>query len=344
MVKKVALVDIDGCLIESRKLNYALVEQLKSYDEVILFTQRSIYLQSGQIPRAYLLDNPPGHDDIVNTPDLVNALNAILPRPVKVSTSVDHIFGRPTQYYEMTLRSFEEDLKDHAQHARNDEEYKQPFDLQEKYSSEIETVRNHFKKPEHENPSNFYPQGKIEQCQALLIELPALLENEDSFEIDFFDDNIDNLTEVMNAKDNQLSHKPRCILVSSAYICPVEQFRAKYSNDFDSRNRTNKQLLQNDPIAKLAQYIVSRETERQQSKSEFGSGWAQLFTPNRGNATTKINAARQGIRILQGEKDVHLTSDELAALKHRRLKSNIGDSINIIIESQKSQKSPQHTG
>ncbi len=101
--KKVALVDIDGCLLIKGELNLNLVKRLREggYDEIILFTQRSKFVQSLNLPM--LTD-----DTLKSTADAVASLSAALEgKPIKVSTSVDSMFGEQFAYFDQ-LKSFEE--------------------------------------------------------------------------------------------------------------------------------------------------------------------------------------------------------------------------------------------
>lgn len=104
MVDKVALVDIDGCLVQDGKLNMALVERLKSggYDNIALFTQRSKYMMYYRWMRG----ESPSESPLFLTPDIVEAL-AKEGLNVTVSTSVDHCFGAPLAYYDGQLAPFE---------------------------------------------------------------------------------------------------------------------------------------------------------------------------------------------------------------------------------------------
>ncbi|CDZ76648.1 hypothetical protein BN59_00922 [Legionella massiliensis] len=331
MPKKVAFVDIDGCLVENGKLNQALVEQLKAYDEVILFTQRSKFLQVGQVSRPYILaEQVPAKEEIINTPDAVQALSTILGKPIKVSTSVDRFFGNPTEYYESRLKDFEERLKEEAS-SKGDQVDIASFNLEVR--TEVEKIRAALGQDERKSPGDFYPQGKVEQCQELINHLPQLMGTSD-FVIDYYDDSQRNLKEVI---DTDFPNKPTCMIVSGSYSCPLTKFKEKYGNEADPRDPEIKKQLENDPIAKLNQYIVDRERERQTSKSEYKSKWAEIFTPIN-SATTKISAAKKAIKILQGDDGEVMTEDEMQALKQGRLKEIIGDEIKTIKDSQEEQQ------
>lgn len=273
MTKRVAFVDIDGCLVIGGKLNHALVEQLKSYDEVILFTQRSKFLQIGQITRAYLLSEDVKEDTIVNTPDAVDALSQAIKKPVKVSTSVDQYFGAPTEYYETSLKVFEQDLKEEAQ--KKDPDLKA---FNKRVTEEAGTIKKHLNiTDERASPETYYPQGKVEQCQGIMVHLPRLLGTEEDVTVDFFDDSKRNHTEIIDSDDKDLPKKPNCMVVSGSYICPIAKFHEQYGKDADPRDPKIHDQLQKDPIAKLSQYIADREQERSTSKSEFKSKWAEFL-------------------------------------------------------------------
>lgn len=102
MVDKIALVDIDGCLVRDGELNMALVERLKSegYDQIALFTQRSKFMLYEKLSHGI-----PSNTTLYYTPDIVEALEKH-GLSVKVSTSVDHYVGEPLQYYD-ELAKFE---------------------------------------------------------------------------------------------------------------------------------------------------------------------------------------------------------------------------------------------
>lgn len=102
MVDKIALVDIDGCLVQDGELNMALVERLKSegYHQIALFTQRSKFMLYEKLRHGI-----PSNTTLYYTPDIVAALEK-QGLSVKVSTSVDHYVGEPLQYYD-ELAQFE---------------------------------------------------------------------------------------------------------------------------------------------------------------------------------------------------------------------------------------------
>lgn len=210
----VALVDIDGCLVVNGKLNPAVVKQLREggYDEIILFTQRSKFLQIGQISRAYLLGVPPEAGVIVTTPDAVAALEQELGKTIRVSTSVDQFFGGATEYYGAKdgLAEFESDIKAESSSKGMDAQLS-PFNLQatieaefirEKLRSDPNLGENLQLDADTRDTAALYPKGKVKQYQHLLEGLPTILsvENLNDTTIDFFDDRAGNLNEVFYDK------------------------------------------------------------------------------------------------------------------------------------------------
>ncbi|VEG89946.1 hypothetical protein [Legionella spiritensis] len=332
---KIALVDIDGCLVQNRTLNSALVEKLKQYDDVVLFTQRSKFLQIGQISRAYALsDVPVTADSIITTHDAVEKLSNALGKRVKVSTSVDPYFADTARqgYYVDELSDFERRLKTNLEDnkLRPDflekmQNFLQPFN--EEVEEEADALRKKLEKDERDAPDTFYPQGKVEQYKYLLECLP----DDEDIEIDYFDDSPSNLDEITQEK--ALSIRPNCLLVAGRYACSLEQFKAIYGErvdkhdiDFESKVHTVQ------TIEDLQDYAQTRRNEKAQStnNSEYHTIWARLFSSPKRSATTKINAAEKAIRILQGDEGVTMSAHEMAALEEGRLKNTIGPMIGAV--------------
>ncbi|MDX1838293.1 hypothetical protein DIZ81_10235 [Legionella taurinensis] len=333
MTKKVAFVDIDGCILHGNRLNQALVEQLREYDEVILFTQRSVYLQMAQIPLKYQLSGVE-EGDLVNTPDVVDELGKVLGKRIRVSTSIDPYYknGKPMQYFDDVLKGFEDELKKAAGSVKQGEEFKLPAPLVEQYNEEITLVWDGVEKTDSmkkENPASFYPQGKVAQFDHLRRELFGMLETDD-LEITYFDDSLHNLYEVaQETKDNK--NPPQCMVVQEAYIGTLNQWQVDYPNT-KSVNEQIKSELQETSLAKLCNYVVLREGERRLSHSEYNGSWARLFAWDSRAATVKISAAKKAIKILQGCDDAKnvLNDNELAALQQGRLKDRIGDDLQLV--------------
>lgn len=334
MTKRVALVDIDGCIVHENQLNQALVEQLREYDEIILFTQRSIFLQRGQITRKYQMSGV-NKDELVNTPDVVKALGAALGKPIRVSTSIDPYYeaSEPTRYYEDVLSGFEEQLKSGVSQVKQGDPYMVPTSLVKQYDDEIALVWKKVEKSasmkEHD-PSSFYPQGKVEQFAHLREALPAMLGTDD-VAITYFDDSVDNLLEVAKATAEK-PRAPQCLLVRESYICPIAKWQVNHPNQTKISHEMQSQL-QEMPLSKLCDYVVLREGERRTSQyGEYNSRAARFFAFDFRCATTKLSAAKKAIKILQGYDDPQycLNENELKALEQGRLKDRIGDQLDFI--------------
>ncbi|QRN03882.1 hypothetical protein GH742_08350 [Legionella sp. MW5194] len=334
MTKKVAFVDIDGCILHGNRLNQALVEQLREYDEVILFTQRSVYLQMAQIPHKYQLSGVE-EGDLVNTPDVVDELGKVLGKRIRVSTSIDPYYknGKPMQYFDDVLKGFEDELKKAAGSVKQGEKFKLPAPLVEQYNEEITLVWDGVEKTDSikkEDPASFYPQGKVDQFNHLSQALPDLLETHD-FEITYFDDSLHNLYEVAKETKGNMN-PPRCLVVREAYISPLNNWQVDYSGQRDVSRELQSQL-QETSIAKLCKYVVLREGERRESNSEYNGATARFFALDSRSATVKLSAAKKAIKILQGYDDAQyvLNDNELAALQQGRLKDRIGsDGLQVV--------------
>lgn len=213
---KVALIDIDGCLVQNNQLNPEIIKRIKeeNYDQVILFTQRAKFLQIGQISRKYILDDvKPSSQDIVTTEDAVQALQKQLGQEVMVSTSIDQYFGEPLQYYETSLKYFEQELKQDCQ------KHEEGFD-QKKFnryvSEELSILRQELQINDATMPPvEYFPQKKDEQYKVLLNHLKQMNPSA-NISIDFFDDRKANLAEVIQAKNIDI--KPNCFIVHDQNI------------------------------------------------------------------------------------------------------------------------------
>ena len=196
-IKKVALVDIDNCLLQNGALNIALVERLKSdgYDEIILFTQRSKFIQEGQL--FYHVND--GHNGLVSTPDILQALSEQGLPDVKVSTSVDQYHGQPTEYYHRDsdgLGAFESRW---LAALRKQEEHVDRSSFTLEKNKEIEGVRASLRLSLDAHPNSFYPRGKVDQYQHLLKEkLLRDIPEGQQLQVDYFDDSGSNIFEIMD--------------------------------------------------------------------------------------------------------------------------------------------------
>ncbi|KTD61485.1 Dot/Icm T4SS effector [Legionella santicrucis] len=210
---KIALVDIDGCLVQKGQLNSNIVKRIKeeNYDQVILFTQRSKYIQSLQLPSKFLLNDEGG---IITTEEAVKKLEEQLNgKKVKVSTSVDEFFGEPCNYYEAELKKFEQDFRKEYK-ENGDNANKAPFVCDA--NEELTQIRTKKGISEvNQDPYSYFPQGKVEQYQFLINRLHQTNSSE-NLAVDFFDDHIDNLKEVDQSKN--INIKPNCFHVTEKQI------------------------------------------------------------------------------------------------------------------------------
>ncbi len=298
-MKKIALVDIDGCLIQNGKLNLDLVKKLQEYDEVILFTQRSKYIQTGQLPRHYFSN--PDSTSIVTTPQAVDALQERTHKTVRVSTSLDPYFGEPTEYFERELRSFESRMQK-ALIAHVAVHPDDPFErgtFNDEYESEVSSVRKALKQEENVPPDRFYPIGKVEQY----IHLTKSLQSSSECSIDYFDDRSANMQEILDAGD-MLPITPQCILVDKHNL----QLFVPHAPDDKHPS-----------IKAFNDYIKARQDEVNSSGGkQYHTIWARLFKPDV-SAANKISAAEKCIHLLSGKQDVSFSKEELKALQDKRL-------------------------
>ncbi len=231
MKKEIALVDIDGCILQDGKLNEDLLKKLiqGNYDQIILFTQRSKFLQ---------VTNLKHHQDshLKTTEDVATELSRRLDKEVKVSTSVDTMFGAQFDYFDK-LKSFErkflkfmnanEKLIEHESHEIAIRRIKNRKDLTENDSAKLIAQEQMQLVPEEElqklkafkneidqeiaaekqtiwdyttkNPSyrtndpDSYPKSKVLQFKDLCDELTK---EGDEIKVDYYDDSYANLDEI----------------------------------------------------------------------------------------------------------------------------------------------------
>ncbi|QMT61533.1 hypothetical protein [Legionella sp. PC997] len=257
--KKVALVDIDGCLIIEGKLNADLVERLRQggYDEIILFTQRSKFVQSLSLPRQL------SEDEIKTTNDAVSHLSEALGKPVKVSTSVDFMFDGPFTYFEQLktteelilnntsnlakLRSHQadkrkiEELGGEAESARNklkeievirrrlltDNELAEIEELKKQLENEISEEKKvvaEYQSTHEEYKTTDVDGYPVNKEQQLINLRETLTQDGSELEEDYFDDNYLNLQELEG-----LEKKPNRFVVSKGRIMSFEEVELKLS-------------------------------------------------------------------------------------------------------------------
>ncbi|KTC68288.1 hypothetical protein Lbir_2890 [Legionella birminghamensis] len=332
MPKKVALVDIDGCLVQDGKLNLALVEKLKQYDEVILFTQRSKFIQKKNANNWLMLDLHKGNNILI-TPDAADQLSALLGKNVKVSTSVDRFFGKPLAYYESELKPFEQNLKA-ALRGEVDEIDFSP--IQAEVDKESPVLRELLRQGDDVSAGSFYPKDKVDQYVTLTGALPALLDTDEEIVIDFFDDHPENLQEIIDHK--HLPIKPNCFIVAKQHISTLSSFNQHKSSAPNDTEAVARGAV-TDTIASLRNYKKDRYDEWQQTGSEYKSNWAAIFKHQVGSARNKISAVDKAIQILSGVEEVKVSAAELKALKDGRVKELLGNSIDRIEEYMNEQHS-----
>ncbi|CAM2903469.1 substrate of the Dot/Icm secretion system [Legionella steigerwaltii] len=221
--KKVALVDVDGCLLQNGELNQDLVKRLQegNYDEIVLFTQRSKLVQSMSLPKKIMAE-----DRLKSTADAVSALSEALNRPIKVSTSVDTMLGGQLAYFDQ-LASFEERFlqlklaEDKGPLSAEDKK------LKEDLEKEIEQEKAAILKYKEEHPKykssdkDFYPVDKLRQLKHLRKELTK---DGSELEEDYFDDAYPNLENL-----KKLEQKPNRFLVLPGQIVPFDEVQEKLS-------------------------------------------------------------------------------------------------------------------
>lgn len=239
MTKKVALVDIDGCLIINGQLNMTLVNKLKQYDEIILFTQRSILMQYKNM-QPYVTGLLETEDKLLTTFQVVEALQKELKKPVRVSSSLDQVFGFPLEYYEKKIKPYEEaylndDPNANAMMMREIDAVWEKSHPGEKRGPEI-------------SPGTFYPEGKINQY----VLVHAYLKSQQKFAktpftVDYFDDSRENLAEILGDQ-HQEETKPSCKLVMGSEIINFDTYVRAYGQFSHMKpDQLAKKLEANDP-------------------------------------------------------------------------------------------------
>lgn len=299
MTRRIALVDIDGCLLQEGKLNAELIERLKGYDEVILFTQRSKLVQKTNINAAFYLAGPGNAqaeskttEPLIITPDIAAALEKILKKPIRVSTSLDHLIGqrKPLEYADQVgdfERRFLEVLK--KEDSKKTDARDDTFDAE--LEREVQSVRNGVGADSKMQPQQVYPMGKVEQYVAL-----ASLWKDCS--VDYYDDNNKNLDEILAAAaQSRLRIIPNCILVEKHRMVPHETISPE----------------RQEAASAFIVYIKSRQNEEKQNQKKIGKGISKLFTPEKRTGAVKISAAEKCVLRLAG-KPVDFTRAELESL------------------------------
>jgi len=235
--KKVALVDIDGCLIQKNKLNKHLVELLRNehYDEIILFTQRSKLVQRTNIAAKLSASNSPG-TDILTTKQAVELLSKALNKTIRVSTSVDSVFGKPLEYFETQLKDFEERFLPAEIQRQDGDSGEVNASIVDEINNESEAVVTFFKKaPSNDYTEEGYPRKKVEQFMSLDKELST---DGVTVTYDYFDDNYNNLIEIQ--EESSITNKPKCYVVTSKNILPL----SAYTHELDTLKKINKTYTQ----------------------------------------------------------------------------------------------------
>lgn len=305
---KIALVDIDGCLVQDGKLNQRLIERLKGYDQIILFTQRGKHIQQRSLNRKICNDLMEADEAsiktlILTTYDAVTAIESELNKEVKVSTSMDHYYkGKVLDYYPQELAEFERKLKDFYITDAGRDGAELPDHLMRSIIKEHRMVAGS-EDYELATIDTFYPKGKVEQfCQLS----DYLRSNYNEFTLDYFDDHEDNIKEILSS--NKILKKPRCLLVTGASTVSY--------NDIEKREKNSEQHA---GFAKALQnYIDTRAAEQQETGKIYKSTGARFF--NKGaSAEVKIRAAEKMLDNLLNETDKSFTRIEYKALNEGRL-------------------------
>ncbi|VVC75759.1 hypothetical protein AQUSIP_10530 [Aquicella siphonis] len=228
--RKVALVDIDGTLIlKSGGINLNLIAKLKEYDDVILFTQRSKFLQISNIYSVLAMLAPeaavPEH---ITTSHVILALQAHGINPVGVSSSVDPFFGEPMCYYDgAQMEAFEAEAFEMGLEVKLHPD-RQPQGLSS-LTREIEADNKHIQSrlasqsddsQQHAPPDQYYPKNKVVQYAHLLRELKSRY-SDAQLEVSVFDDQADNLGEILDSKLIPECDKPVAFLVDSYSCAPL---------------------------------------------------------------------------------------------------------------------------
>jgi hypothetical protein len=317
MTKRVALVDIDGCLVQNGKLNMALVKKLQEYDEIILFTQRSKYIQTMQasIWRA----DPINPKDILITPDAVEQLSKALSKPVKVSTSVDRFFGSPLKYYDRQLKDFEIQLKDrlieHGEMLSLD-----GFERQYR-ESEVPIIRKLAHAAAGADPSTFYPRGKVEQYVSLTGQLPAILDTREEITVDFFDDHPENLQEIMDHE--HLPIEPTCYVVGGKHMCTLEDYNHKRPQGELNTQRCVMHIEEHNKIEAAIDKLKAHKKLLAEQPAGRTDKLMSFFHVH-ASVNQQISAIDKAIQILSGA-DVDLSERDLRILKQQPIKKILGD-------------------
>jgi len=351
MGRKVAFVDIDGCLLIDGKLNPELVKKLErgGYDEIVLFTQRSMYMQSGQIPRTInqiymeneeqLADAKDIKTHMHTTPQVIKALEKVLSREVKLSTSVDSYVGNKQPFgYKDELQAFEDELA--SKHIEYCEKYGATADgeeasqalaaihreMKQKLNTESEAVRAGRQEEMQTNlqgsePDAFYPREKIAQYEACI---RALGLNKDDV-IDYFDDSLENL----KAVSQKVQRTPSAFRIrKSGSLMPLT-VREKLLGQGE---------LKPDCLAKvdsgLFDFLVDNFLDRGGKKQEYDYKFSWLAVAkdklkhgsNARSRTSDLQLSYKLILLLRGEpirpftREEHLSMKELFPTMSTRMK------------------------
>lgn len=329
MPKNIALINIDGHLAENGKFNNNLEEQLENFDEVILFTDRSIFKSLKQSPEK----------SSFFVCDFVENLSQTLKKPVRVFTTVDQYFGNPCTYYQETLKNFELKLK--TEQKKNPAQFDKQESILELKEAEIKRIRKKSTSKQKDNKNgiaNIYKYTIVGQYTFLANYLR--ISSSETINLSYFDDNLDNLESV--TREHGLPIQPQCILVGASYLLLLELYQTIYGDRLNTTDKDFKKKVShvqkiNNGINRLSLYHDMREAEREQSKSEYGSTWAAWFKPKSISASIKLSAAEKAIRILKNEPYVDINDKEIKALSKGRLREEIGDELLQIVINYRNQ-------
>lgn len=303
--KRVALVDIDGCMDQSGKLNEELIKKLSSgnYDEIVLFTQRCKHVQAANFKYSEL-------DPKMITADVVQQVSEALKKPVRLSTSIDEKMGKPFGYlnelnnfetlcmynFQLSMKLAEHNnavkqitslekemqaLPPKQKKERNKLQQKidnlQPYLLSEKELQEIKDIQEQVDKAEQAEMKivgEKYPKDKVSQYKTVQAQFRI------DTEFDFYDDKFDNLNEITDS--NEIERKPTCFLVAKQHISPTQdilpKFEALTQELKDIKNKYDRVMEHKKEVDKKYGYIDSSLDYFAKQISKAKDPSAQLIT------------------------------------------------------------------
>lgn len=270
--------DIDGTLIKrDGSINLKLIEQLKQFDEVVLFTQRNNWLQlMGVTSKLAAIEGGNPTPQFITIEHVLAALHAHGLHNVKVSTTLDHSLEGPLTYYDSELREFERIAYRAGLEVRREGEYTEAFaKAKEKVTAENSKVRVALgvqtdPQTREGQPDRYYPHDKVAQYKNLV----AFYRERYGIDPDVtvFDDVRDNLTEILD-EDSVLQkpvaclvdyHEIHVLLVSIDRLDSAKYARfstpnyAQFIDYFIMLQKLNNEHPQNGEINLAADFIIHK--------------------------------------------------------------------------------------